>query len=86
MVAISSRIERLATRKWGRGDDSAVQSRHKEAFARVAQWIERRRPKASVGGSSPSSGAIAGATPGGIYVIRHFPASRERSGRFRGVV
>lgn len=25
--------------------------------ARVAQWIERRRPKASVGGSSPSSGA-----------------------------
>ena len=26
-------------------------------FARVAQWIERRRPKAGVGGSNPSGGA-----------------------------
>lgn len=25
-------------------------------MARVAQWIERRRPKAGVGGSNPSSG------------------------------
>ena len=27
--------------------------------APVAQWIERRRPKAGVGGSNPSGGAIA---------------------------
>ena len=50
---------------------------NKQLHARVAQWIERRRPKASVGGSSPSLGAIAGfgmPNPGEAQNIRHWPA------------
>jgi hypothetical protein len=59
--------------------------------ARVAQWIERHRPKVGVGGSSPSAGTMnscvtsqplaAQAANGGFRPDHRYPAFRERSAR-----